>query len=526
MLSQLNRVLTTKGYSVKKSSLDEMEKLRITKELEVEPIVHMKFKNAQEDNKFRLYRESPERYYLPRQWAIQEFGDPEETIVPDGDPLRKDLTFIGKPYDYQKNIVDSFLEAGGNGLICVPCGRGKTFMAIWTAMRLGRKFLIVVDKEFLMNQWKGELEALVPGIQVGILQEDKVQVDTETTMEKPYSLAKLKEMCKEAGLKVSGKREDLVARLEEAGISTKPKETTIHFDCTIAMIQTLVKREFEKDLFHKFGFTIFDECHHLGAQHFSKSLMKVQTKYMLGLSATPTRDDGLTKVFEWFLGKPVYWEKIREPDPTVIVRAVHIQSNDTKYLQVPTDYRGEMIMGRLLTNVVECEERNKKVAEILLECCKDERRRVLVLSERISHLNAIENLVKDAGYSIGYYIGGMKEEVREEGGANAKILLASYAMASEAMNIKSLNTVILASPRKKVEQSTGRILRVRPEQRQVAPLIYDIVDVHDVYRSQYRKRSVYYRKCKYTIEDDSKKKIAHIEEKEADENGCLISDDN
>ena len=99
-------------------------------------------------------------------------------------------------------------------------------------------------------------------------------------------------------------------------------------------------------------------------------------------------------------------------------------------------------------------------------------------------------------------------------------------MASEAMNIKSLNTVILASPRKKVEQSTGRILRVRPEQREVAPLIYDIVDVHDVYRSQYRKRSVYYRKCKYTIEDDSvKTKEKKQKEEESNENGCMILDD-
>lgn len=522
-MQQLNRILTTKGYCVKKTSLTELEKLRITKELEVEPIVHQKFKNAQDNKSFRLYRESPERYYLPRQWGIQEFGEPEGTLVPDGELIRNDLEFTGKPYDYQKNIVDSFLKAGGNGLICVPCGRGKTFMAIWTAMRLGRKFLIVVDKEFLMNQWKGELEALVPGIRVGILQEDKAQIDFETIVEKEFTMVQLKELLKGAGLKVGGKREELVQRLEEAGISTKPQEKRILFDCTIAMIQTLVKRDFEKDTFHKFGFTIFDECHHLGAQHFSKALLKVQTKYMLGLSATPTRDDGLTKVFEWFLGKPVYWEKIREPDPTVIVRAVHIQSNDPQYLTVPTDYRGEMIMGRLLTHVVECEDRNKKVAEIILECCKDPKRRILVLSERISHLNAFENLVKDSGHSIGYYIGGMKEDVREEGGANAKILLASYAMASEAMNIKSLNTVILASPRKKVEQSTGRILRVRPEQREVAPLIYDIVDVHDVYRSQYRKRSVYYRKCKYTIEDDSVKKKE--KEKEVQEDGCLIMDD-
>jgi superfamily II DNA or RNA helicase len=101
---------------------------------------------------------------------------------------------------------------------------------------------------------------------------------------------------------------------------------------------------------------------------------------------------------------------------------------------------------------------------------------------------------------MAYYVGGMKEAVREEGAASARILLASYAMASEAMNIKSLNAVILASPRKSVEQSTGRILRVRPDQRQVAPVIVDIVDEHSMYQSQWRKRLTYYRKCAYQIE--------------------------
>jgi superfamily II DNA or RNA helicase len=108
------------------------------------------------------------------------------------------------------------------------------------------------------------------------------------------------------------------------------------------MIQTLVQQDFLETEFRSFGFGIFDECHHLGASNFSRALLKVQTKYMLGLSATPTRDDGLTKVFEWFLGKPVYWEKTREADPDVIVRKVLFQSDDSTYATVPTDRFGEI----------------------------------------------------------------------------------------------------------------------------------------------------------------------------------------
>jgi len=223
---------------------------------------------------------------------------------------------------------------------------------------------------------------------------------------------------------------------------------------------------------------------------------------MLGLSATPTRDDGLTKVFEWYLGKPVYWEKRREADPSVIVKAIQFKSEDSSYTVEPTDYRGEVVMARLLTQIVEFEPRTRAIVKLCVDVFEESGRRVLVLSERKGHLQRMEELLKEArpDLTIGYYIGGMKEEVREKGGREASILLATYAMASEAMNIKSLNTVILASPRKKVEQSVGRILRQRPEERVCQPIILDILDSHGIYQGQYRKRRVFYKACGYKIQ--------------------------
>ena len=527
-LNELNRVLTAHGYAIKKSSLTPRSLQSLRKELTVAPIINQKFQRAAGPASFTVYTESPTRFYVPRSWGLQTYGKAEAEAIPEGTELRSDLTFIGKPYDYQEAIVQQFLTIGGNGLICVPCGRGKTFMAIWTAMRLKKKFLIVVDKEFLMNQWKGELEALVPGIRVGILQEDKCQTGQETIVGKPMTLVQLKLLCQQNKLKVGGLRDDLVTRLKQAVPDFQDREiTTVSYDCTIAMIQTLVQREFPQNTFKEFGFTIFDECHHLGAAHFSKALLKVQTKHMLGLSATPVRDDGLTKVFEWFLGKPVYWEKTREPDPQVVVRLEQFSSNDPNYTEVPTDYKGEPVLARLLTKIVECEERNKHLAKLITEIGNDEKRRILVLSERIGHLETLEQLLKPSGLSMSYYIGGMKEEERETGARNARVLLASYAMASEAMNIKHLNCVLLASPRKKVEQSTGRILRVQKHQREVHPLIVDVVDSHGMYQGQWRKRSAYYKKCAYRIQvgDQAEADVEEEEEEEPQDGDCLILSD-
>jgi superfamily II DNA or RNA helicase len=456
MNSDKERVITAKGYSIRKNCLTEAQTAMIQKELLVAPKLNTKFagKAALDAASFKLYRESITRWYLPRAWGEKMFGVPESSVVPEGKSLSSTLVFQGKPYDYQESIISSFMNAGANGLICVPCGKGKTFMALGIASRLNKRFLVVVDKEFLMNQWKGEMEALIPGIRIGIVQGTKREIDSSK------------------------------------------------YDCTICMIQTMCSQEFPDGCFSEYGFTIFDECHHLGAQHFSKVLQRIQTKCMLGLSATPTREDGLSKVFTWFLGEPVYWEKTREPDPTVEVKGVFIETSDLTYNTVPTDWRGEPVMARLLGNILGCEERNKEVLRWILRLAAEPERKILVLSERIGHLNAIEELIKaaDPSLTLSYYIGGMKEEVRETGASTSRILLASYAMASEAMNIKTLNTVILASPRKQVEQSTGRILRVRPDQRNVPPVIVDIIDNHSMYLGQWRKRLTYYRKCTYQVE--------------------------
>ncbi len=177
--------------------------------------------------------------------------------------------------------------------------------------------------------------------------------------------------------------------------------------------------------------------------------------------------------------------------------------DDPDYNTIPTNWRGEPVMGRLLTNVLGCAKRTAEIVRWIRDLCAEPARRVLVLSERIGHLEAIESALKalpGVTLSTAYYLGGMKEEKREAGAAAARVLLASYAMASEAMNIKTLNAVILASPRKAVEQSTGRILRTRVSERVVAPMIVDVVDSHGMYLSMWRKRSAYYKQCAYKIE--------------------------
>ena len=516
-----DRVLTAKGYAVKKSYLTDIQIQGLRSELTVAPKVLDKYQK--DIQTFPIYAESKTRFYVPRHWGIKKYGKPEVDIVSEGLELPDTISFSTKfpPHDFQKEIIQTFIDTGANGLICVPCGYGKTFMALNIAVKLGKKFLIVVDKEFLMNQWKSEINNFVHNANIGILQGPTCQVGCDIIYDKEYSLAELKKMAKEAKLKISGNKEELTKRLNDSGIETIPQSRKVHYDVTICMIKSICRQEYPEGFFDEYGFTIFDECHHLGAAYFCQALKKIQTKYMLGLSATPDREDGLSVVFEYHLGEAVYKNTKRAPDKEAIVKAVWFDSDDPAYKEVPVNWRGEPITAKLLNQVAEFEQRNNKIMTIIDEYAKDPERFILILSDRISQLEWFEKALDKLSYVHGYYIGGMKQSVLDENADKCQILLATYQMASEAFSVKKLNTVILATPRKNVEQSTGRIFRQRIDERKAAPHIVDIIDSHECHKRRWFVRQKFYKECEYTFQHIDKPRRV-VEKTEGNEHGCII----
>jgi superfamily II DNA or RNA helicase len=244
---------------------------------------------------------------------------------------------------------------------------------------------------------------------------------------------------------------------------------------------------------------------------------------MLGLSATPDREDGLSLVFEYHLGDPVYKNTKRAPDKEAVVKAIWFDSEDPAYKDVPVNWRGEPITAKLLNQVADFELRNKRIMELIDEYASDPNRFILILSDRISQLEWIEKALNDwpQKYIHGYYIGGMKQSKLDENADKCQILLATYQMASEAFSVKKLNTVILATPRKNVEQSTGRIFRQRIDERKVAPHIIDIIDSHDCHKRRWFVRSRFYKECEYTFQHINKPKRV-VEKTEANEHGSLF----
>ena len=96
--------------------------------------------------------------------------------------------------------------------------------------------------------------------------------------------------------------------------------------------------------------------------------------------------------------------------------------------------------------------------------------------------------------TVGYYVGGMKE-VALKLTETKQVVIATYSMAAEALDIKTLTTLIMATPKTDIEQSVGRILREKHSQ----PVVVDIIDSHDPFQKQWYKRKAFYKKENYKI---------------------------
>jgi superfamily II DNA or RNA helicase len=141
----------------------------------------------------------------------------------------------------------------------------------------------------------------------------------------------------------------------------------------------------------------------------------------------------------------------------------------------------------------------------------------IVLSHNLNVLEYIYTKFVCKNYaSVGYYVGGMSEQELKKT-ETKQVILASFAMASEGLDIPTLNAEFLITPKTDVVQSVGRILRAK--HATTKPVIYDFIDSHDVFRRQWLKRRAFYRKQKYRIVGEN---VIKEEEEETTLGKCLI----
>ena len=266
-------------------------------------------------------------------------------------------------------------------------------------------------------------------------------------------------------------------------------------DIVIGMIQTIYDKEYPAGIVEQFGLTIVDEVHRIGSEQFSKTLLKTVSPCMLGISATVDRKDKLTKVLYMFIGPKIYTEK-REDEDCVCVRAIVYQSDDAEFNQVEHDFRGNPKYSTMIVKLCDFGPRSDFIVRVITDLiAENPENQIMVLGHNRSLLTYLyEAIVHRQIAPVGYYVGGMKQEALQLT-ETKQVVLATYAMAAEALDIKTLSTLVMITPKTDIIQSVGRILRVKHEN----PIVVDIVDSHDLFQKQWAQRRRFYKKCNYRI---------------------------
>lgn len=376
--------LSERGYGFVKSECPELvEQLRAR--LTVKPYVSPNSPNYGNVTQFPVYCESGKKLYIPKAYGLEHFGIPTHDNLPDGTHA-PGLVFQGTVRPEQVDPIQAFLDAARDplrrgGIISVPCGFGKSPMSLYIACQLKKKTIVVCHKGFLLNQWRERIEQFVPNARVGLIKQDRV----------------ITEGC----------------------------------DIVLASLQSLAMRDYPPSVFQGFHLTVIDEVHHTSAEVFSRALPKITAPVMLGLSATLKRADGLSKVFEWYIGKPVFVSKRR--DATTDILLLPYTNDNPAFSEEIRIWNGKLNVAQMITRVCSFNPRNEKILDTLQTILeKEPNRKTLILSDRREHLATLEKMItrRNMG-TVGYYVGGMKDTALKES-ESRDIILGTFTMACVA----------------------------------------------------------------------------------------------
>lgn len=445
--------ITRFGYILKKNSLRGKKLAKLKSDLTAKPFKLGKYGKFNKSNHFPLYLENGNYISIPKYYGLEKFGEPKINKLESYTFPKHKMKYKGKLRPNQKIIVNKIIRGfkkHSGGVLIAGCGSGKTNMAIYLACKYQLKTLFVVHKTFLKNQVINRIKSTTNVEEVGIIQGKIVNTNS------PF---------------------------------------------VVGMIHSLCKDKYDDEIFKDFGLIIIDEVHHMGARTFSNFFKKTTTKYMLGISAEKSRNDGMYKIINMYMGPILHFEE-QKPNDMVVVKKLHFKtSNKERSKLITNKYTGEPDRSSMITNVVYIKRRNRIFYE-MIQILFDQGKNILFLSGRIKQINLFYKLLKENEYTkhhVGKYIGGMSEEDQAIS-ATKQIILGTFDTAQEGLDIENLNVVILATPKSSIKQSVGRILR--KEIYEEHPIVIDVIDENiDIFKKQSRSRDTYYRKQKYNIQD-------------------------
>lgn len=419
--------------SVLRRTLRESEIKRIIKSLTVVP---RSFDGETEPTPIENFRLTKRYIHVPIAWGLRRWSmhDLEDRSV------RGKKWFVTKRPDphhpnapkgqaaFMRELFAS-IKKHRTVLGVAPTGNGKTVIGLWLASMLGGnsrgvKTLIIVPSVNLGHNWRDEVK-------------------------------------KHLGLKDS-----------EIGWMQGNKCDYKNKKVVIGIVHSLGRRKYPKDFYKEFGFVIWDEVHTVAARTFSRTLGRFPARYLLGLTATPTRVDGCASLFLDYFAL----DTVASEDNPMPCKALIYDFPIPKGVRMPSTNRGAAIALNILTKL---KSRNDMLVRIAMKAYA-KKRTTLVLSDRIDQLEEIRLGLVRSGVKrseIAFYAaqkvgpGGKRVRVTQaelqalKSDSRIKFYLATYGVFKQGENIQRLDCGIEASPRGEGIQPPGRVRRRMPGKR-------------------------------------------------------------
>lgn len=366
------------------------------------------------------------------------------------------ITFHGELTPEQLEAIKTW-KSQDTGILMAPPGSGKTVMACAVIAERKVSTLILVHRSQLMDQWKERISQFleIPVKEIGTL---------------------------------GGAKKKLTGNVD------------------VGMLQSLSKMEDLFEIAEKYSQIIIDECHHIPAVSFEDILKQLPARYVLGLTATPYRKDGLEKILFQQCG-PIRYE-MKQLDRNNLVKIAHFYETGFK---APEELGQKPPYHLLIHHLVTNLKRNQIIADLAIHAIRKQRVSILI-SDRKDHLEILSTLViaKMPELKISQLDGDLTNKKRKIAlldieksikGKEQILIIATASLIGEGFDLPELDTLILASPLSfegRIVQYAGRLHRASEGKGEVQ--IIDFIDSYNgVFQKMYRNRLKAYQKMGYVV---------------------------
>jgi superfamily II DNA or RNA helicase len=369
------------------------------------------------------------RLYVPFSYAYHFL--PESSISIPSQP-KLHFSFEGTLLPRQKEIREEIFETLNRSksiVLCLHTGFGKTIFSLYLASKIGLRTMVLCHRTIIIDQWLASVKKYLPKATVEVW-------------------------------------------------NSKRKSKTLP-DIMIANVLNITK--WSREFYSSFGLVLCDEVHTMCTEQFIKSLLWFTPQYIIGLSATPFRNDGMDKLIELYMGPEVISRKLQK-----IFNYYRLKTRFVPEVERTLD--GGINWNSVLESQANSYERNKLICDLARIFSL---RNILILVKRIDHANTLHSMLRLCGEDADVFLGSTKEV-----NYNCRILIATYSKGGVGFDHSKLDMLIVgADVEESFLQYLGRVFR----RDDVIPIVVDLIDNLSIMTKHAATRKTVCEECGGTV---------------------------